>query len=127
MAELPYATATSANDNNNNHSAEENNTCTHQNNCGTLANLPPPGGSHGSSLQVHQQAAPQHITSQGGATGAGDVPHHPVWHPHQARRLPDITEEGMDKQARVAVMPPEVEGGDPVIVEPHYLGQLFTP
>ena len=27
----------------------------------------------------------------------------------------------MDKQARVAAAPPEVEGRDPVIVEPHYL------
>ena len=121
MAELPYATATSANNNTNNNNNKENDTCAHQDDGGTLADSPPPGDRGASSSQVRQQAAPQHTTSQGGATGAGDVPHHPVWHPHRARRLPDITEEGMDKQARVAATPPEVEGRDPVTIEPCYL------
>ena len=118
MAELPYATTTSANDNIDD---KENDTCTHQDDHGALADPPSPSGSHASSSQVHQQTTPQHAAPQGGATGAGDIPRHPVWHPRRTRHLPEITEEGMDEQTRVAVTPPEVEGGDLVIVEPRYL------
>ena len=118
MAELPYATATSANNNNN---TKENNTCTHQDDHGALANAPPPSNSHASSAQVHQRTASRHATAQGSATGAGDVPCHPIWHPRRTRHLPDIAEEGMDEQARMAATPSEVEGRDPVIVEPCYL------
>ena len=55
MAKLPYATTTSANDNNND---EENDTCTNQDDLGTLANPPSPGGSRASGSQVCQRAAP---------------------------------------------------------------------
>ena len=51
MAELPYATATSANDNNNN---KENNTCTHQDDGGAMADPPSPSSSSASSSQVRQ-------------------------------------------------------------------------
>ena len=118
MAKLPYATATSANDDIND---EENDTCAHQDDHGALADSPSPSGGCASSSQVHQRATPQHATPQGGAVGAGDIPHHPIWHPHRTRLLPDIAEEGMDKQTRVAATPPEVEGRDLVIVEPCYL------
>ena len=118
MAKLPYATATSANDNIDD---KENDTCAHQDDCGALADLPSSGGGHASSSQVRQRATPQHTAPQGGTVGAGDVPCHPIWHPRRTRRLPDITEEGMDEQTRVAVTPPEVEGRDPVIIEPRYL------
>ena len=118
MAELPYATTTSANDDNDD---KENDTCTHQDDRGTLANSPSPGDRCTSSSQVRQQAAPQHAAAQGGAADAGDVPRHPIWHPHRAGRLPDIAEEGVDEQARMAAMTSEVEEGDTVIVEPRYL------
>ena len=121
MAELPYATATSANNDNDDHSAKENDTCAHQDDHGALADLPSPSSGCASSLQVHQQAAPRHTAPQGGTTGAGDVPHHPIWHPRQAGCLPDIAEESMDEQARVAATPPEVKGGDTVTIEPRYL------
>ena len=55
MAKLPYAIATSANDDIDN---EENDTCTYQDDPGTLADPPSPGGGCASSLQVHQQATP---------------------------------------------------------------------
>ena len=113
MAELPYATATSANDDNDN---KENNTCAHQDDCGALANMPPPSDSRTSSAQVRQQAAPRHAAAQGGTTSAGDIPRHPIWHPHRTRRLPDIAEEGVDEQARMDTQTSEVEGGDTVIV-----------
>ena len=58
MAELPYATATSANNNTNDHNNEENNTCTHQDDCGALADSPSPSDCGASSLQVRQRAAP---------------------------------------------------------------------
>ena len=118
MAKLPYATTTSTNDNIDN---EENDTCTHQDDPGALADLPSSGGGRASSSQVCQRAAPQHATPQGGTTGAGDVPHHPVWHPCRTRHLPDIAEESVDEQTRVAATPPEVEGRDSVIIEPRYL------
>ena len=118
MAELLYATTTSANDDIDD---EENDTCPHQDDRGALADEAPPNHSCASSSLVRQRAAPQHDGTQGGAAGAGDVPHHPVWHPHRARRLPDITEEGVDEQAGMAPPPSEVEGRDPVIVEPCYL------
>ena len=121
MAKLPYAIATLANNNNDHHHAEENNTCTHQNDCGALANLPSPNDGHASSSQVRQQAAPQHVMPQGSVTDAGDIPHHPVWHPHQAGCLPHITEESMDKQAGVAPTSPEVESKDTVTIKPCYL------
>ena len=121
MAELPYATATSANDNTDDNDDEENDTCPHQDDGGALADSPSPGGRGASSSQVRQRATPRHAAPQGGAAGAGDVPRHPVWHPRRTRCLPDIAEEGMDEQARVAETPPEVEGRDPVIVEPRYL------
>ena len=120
MAELPYATATSANDNIDNDD-EENDTCAHQDDCGALANLPSPGDCGASSAQVRQRATPQHAAAQGGAASAGDVPRHPVWHPCRTRCLPDIAEEGVDEQAGMAAMPSEVEEGDTVIVEPRYL------
>jgi hypothetical protein len=52
MAELPYATATSANDNTDDNNDEENNTCAYQDDRGALADLPSPGGSRTSSSQV---------------------------------------------------------------------------
>ena len=118
MAELPYATATSANDDNDD---KENNTCAHQDDRGALADPPSSGGGHAGSLQVRQQAAPRHTAPQGGTIGAGDVLRHPIWHPRRSGHLSNIAAEGMDKQARVAATPPEVEGRDLVIVEPHYL------
>ena len=121
MAELPYASATSANDNTDDNDNEENDTCPHQDHRGALADSPSPGDRGASSSQVRQRAAPQHAAAQGSAAGAGDVPHHPVWHPRRTRRLPDIAEEGVDEQAGVAATPPEVEEGDTVIVEPRYL------
>ena len=57
MAELPYATATSANDNTDNDN-EENNTCTHEDDGGTLADSPSPSDHSASSSQVRQQATP---------------------------------------------------------------------
>jgi hypothetical protein len=119
MAELPYATTSSANDNDNDN--EENDTCTHEDDCGALANSPSPGDRGASSSQVRQRATPRHAAAQGGAAGAGDVPRHPVWHPRRARCLPDIAEEGVDEQARMAATTSEVKGRDTVIVEPHYL------
>ena len=62
MAKLPYATTTSANDNIND---EENDTCTHQDDHGTLANLPSSSSGHASHSQVCQQATPQHAAPQG--------------------------------------------------------------
>ena len=118
MAKLPYATTTLANNNNNN---EENDTCTHQDDRGTLANPPSPSSGHASSLQVRQQAALQYTKPQGSTTGVDDIPCHPIWHPHQAGCLPDIIEEGIDQQAEVALLPPEVESRDIVTIEPHYL------
>ena len=82
MAELPYATTTSANDND-----EENDTCAYQDDGGALANSPSPGDCRTSHSQVRQRATPQHATTQGGAAGAGDVPRHPVWHPCRTRRV----------------------------------------
>ena len=58
MAELPYATATSANDNTDDNDDEENDTCPHQDDGGALANLPSPGGRGASSSQVRQRATP---------------------------------------------------------------------
>ena len=121
MAKLPYATATSANDNTNDNDDKENDTRTYQDDGGALADSPSPGDGSASGSQVCQRATPRHAAAQGGAAGAGDVPHHPVWHPRQAGRLPDIAEEGMDEQARMAVEAPEMEEGDTVIVEPRYL------
>ena len=118
MAELPYTTATSANNNINN---KENDTCAHQDDCGALADSPSPGGRGAGGSQVRQQAAPRHNSTPGGAPGTGDVPRHPVWHPRRTRRLPHIAEEGVDEQTRVDTQAPEVEGGDTVIVEPRYL------
>ena len=118
MAELPYATTTSANDDNDD---KENNTCTYQDDRGALANSPSPGDCGASSLQVRQRATPRHAAPQGGATGAGDVPRHLIWHPRRAGRLPDIAEEGVDEQAGVAATTPEVEGRNTVTVEPRYL------
>ena len=120
MAELPYTTATSANDNNDNDN-EENDTCTHQDDGGTLADSPSPSNCGTSSSQVRQRAAPRHTAAQGSAAGAGDVPCHPIWHPRRTRHLPDIAEEGVDEQAGVDASAPEVEEGDTVIVEPRYL------
>ena len=121
MAELPYATATSANDNTDDNDDEENDTCPQQDHGGALADSPSPGGRGASSSQVRQRATPRHAAPQGGATGAGDVPRHPVWHPRRAGRLPDIAEEGVDEQAGVAATAPEVERRDTVTVEPRYL------
>ena len=121
MAELPYATATSANDDTDDNNEEENDTCAYQDDGGALADSPSPGDCGTSSSQVRQQATPRHAAAQGGTAGAGDVPRHPIWHPRRAGRLPDIAEEGMDEQARMAVTTSEVEEGDTVIVEPHYL------
>ena len=117
MAKLPYATA-SANDNTND---EENDTCAHEDDGGTLADSPSPGDRGTSSSQVRQRATPRHAAAQGSAAGAGDISRHPVWHPRRAGRLPDIAEEGVDEQAGVDVLAPEVEEGDTVIVEPRYL------
>ena len=121
LAKLPYATATSANDNTDDNDNEENDTCAHEDDCGALADSPSPGDRGASGLQVRQRAAPRHDSAQGGAPSAGDVPRHPVWHPRRTRRLPNIAEEGVDEQARVDTQTPEVEEGDTVIVEPHYL------
>ena len=120
MAELPYATATSANDDNDNDN-KENDTCANQDDGGALADSPSPGNCGTSSSQVRQRAAPQHAAAQGGTAGAGDIPRHPVWHPRRTRRLPDIAEEGVDEQAGVDAQAPEMEGGDTVIIEPRYL------
>ena len=118
MAALPYTTATSANDDNDN---EENDTCPKQDYGGPMADAPSPSTSNASSSQVCQRATPRHAAPQGGAPGAGDVPCHPVWHPHRAGRLPDLAEEGVDEQAGVAAPTPAVEGRDTVTVEPRYL------
>jgi hypothetical protein len=118
MAELPYVTATSANNNNN---TKENNTCAHQDDHGTLANPPSPSGGSTSGSQVCQRTTPQYATSQGGATSSGDIPCHPIWHPCRIGCLSNIIEEGVDKQAGVASLPPEVKGRDTIIIEPHYL------
>jgi hypothetical protein len=100
---------------------KENDTCAHQDDGGTLADSPSPSGRGASSSQVRQRAAPRHDRTQGGAAGTGDVPRHPVWHPCRAGRLPDLTEEGVDEQARMAATTSEMEEGDTVIVEPRYL------
>ena len=52
MAELPYATATSANDNTDDNDDKENDTCAHKDDHGALANSPPPGDRGASSAQV---------------------------------------------------------------------------
>ena len=54
MAELPYATATSANDNTDDNDDEENDTCAHKDDRGALADSPPPSDCGASSMQVHQ-------------------------------------------------------------------------
>ena len=54
MAELPYATATSANDNTNDNNDEENDTCTHQDDGGALADSPSPGDCGTSGPQMRQ-------------------------------------------------------------------------
>ena len=63
MAELPYATATSANDDIND---EENDTYAHQDDRGALADPPSPSGGRAGSSQVRQRAVPRHAAPQGG-------------------------------------------------------------
>ena len=121
MAELPYATASPANDDTDDNDNEENDTRADQDDSGALADSPSPGGGGASSSQVRQRAAPRHAAPQGGAAGPGDIPRHPVWHPRWAGRLPDIAEEGVDEQARMAATTSEVEGRNTVTVEPRYL------
>ena len=58
MAELPYATASPANDNTDDNDDEENDTCAHENDGSALANSPSPGGRGASGSQVRQRAAP---------------------------------------------------------------------
>ena len=121
MAELPYTTATSANDNTDDNDDKENDTCAYQDDGGALADSPSPGDSGAGGAQVCQRATPRHAAAQGGATSPGDVPRHPIWHPRRTRHLPDIAEEGVDQQAGVDAATSEMEEGDTVIIEPRYL------
>ena len=110
MAELPYI-STSANDNNDD---KENDTCTDQDDDGTLANLPPPYCSH---AEVHQQATSQYATPQGSTLDTGDVPGHPIWYTGRAGCLSYIIEESVNQQVGVALSPPEVEVRDVELLE----------
>ena len=58
MAELPYATATSANDNTDDNDDEENDTCPYEDDGGALADSPSAGGHGSGGSQVRQRAAP---------------------------------------------------------------------